>query len=122
MPTPALPEFAGEPLEIAAYQREVDAWVRGMGGYFTPLSQLAQLMEEVGELARALNRVHGQQSFKAGERDNSPEEMADILFTLTCLANTLGVDLTAELRRNLDKKTQRDKARHAGNEKLQAQA
>jgi NTP pyrophosphatase (non-canonical NTP hydrolase) len=103
---------------LRQYQADVDGWIAGMGGYFSPLSQLAQLMEEVGELARYVNRTHGDQSFKKGEEANIPDEMADILFTLTCLANSLGVDLTAELHKNIEKKTKRDAARHAGNEKL----
>lgn len=103
---------------LRQYQAEVDVWIKGMGGYFSPLSQLAQLVEEVGELARVVNRVHGDQSFKKGEKDNIPDEMADILFTLTCMANTLGVDLTAELHKNIAKKTARDRERHLGNEKL----
>lgn len=107
-------------MSLRQYQAEVDGWIEGMGGYFSPLSQLAQLMEEVGELARVVNRVHGDQSFKKGESDNIPDEMADILFTLTCLANTLGVDLTAEAVKNMDKKTKRDRERHAANEKLKA--
>lgn len=103
---------------LRQYQQDVDGWVKGMGGYFSPLSQLAQLVEEVGELARVVNRTHGDQSFKKGEHDNIPDEMADILFTLTCLANTLGVDLTSEAARNFDKKTRRDRERHAANAKL----
>lgn len=105
---------------IQAYQTAVDTWIKGMGGYFSPLSQLAQLTEEVGELARVINRVHGDQSFKKGEKDEAsiPDEMADILFTLTCMANTLKIDLTDALARNMDKKTARDKHRHADNSKL----
>lgn len=104
---------------LRAYQADVDAWIRDIGGgYFTPLSQLAQLTEEVGELARAINRTHGDQSFKKGETVNIPDEMADILFTLTCLANSLNIDLTDQLTANIDKKTKRDRERHAGNEKL----
>lgn len=103
---------------LRQYQAEVDVWIQAMGGYFSPLSQLAQLMEEVGELARYVNRVHGDQSFKKGEMPNIPDEMADILFTLTCLANSLGVDLTTELHKNIEKKTIRDRERHLGNEKL----
>ncbi len=119
MPTPLnLPASPADALTLADYQAQVDAWVQGVGGYFTPLSQLAQLMEEVGELARALNRTHGQQSFKAGEVDNTAEEMADILFTLTCLANTLNISLAAQVDANLAKKTKRDTARHLANPKL----
>lgn len=111
-------------ISIHQWQSEVDTWISGMGGYFSPLSQLAQLTEEVGELARLINRVHGDQSFKKGEKDEAsiPDEMADILFTLTCLANSLKVDLTQALARNLDKKTKRDRERHASNSKLTGSA
>ncbi|MCP5405547.1 MAG: nucleotide pyrophosphohydrolase [Pseudomonadaceae bacterium] len=107
-------------MTLRAWQDEVDDWIGRMGGYFSPLSQLAQLTEEVGELARLINRVHGDQSFKKGEKDEAaiPDEMADILFTLTCLANSLKVDLTDAAKANMAKKTQRDAARHAGNSKL----
>lgn len=119
MPTPLnLPASAADALTLTAYQQQVDAWIQPLGGYFTPLSQLAQLIEEVGELARTLNRTHGQQSFKAGEVDNTAEEMADILFTLTCLANTLNISLAAQVDANLAKKTKRDTARHLANPKL----
>lgn len=107
---------------LRQYQADVDTWIKGMGGYFSPLSQLAQLTEELGELARMVNRTYGDQSFKKGEVSNIPDEMADILFTLTCLANTVGVDLTAELVKNIEKKTKRDKERHLGNEKLKKTA
>lgn len=119
MPTSLnLPASPADALTLADYQAQVDAWVQPLGGYFTPLSQLAQLVEEVGELARALNRTHGQQSFKAGEVDNTPEELADILFTVTCLANSLGISLTNEAHANFAKKNQRDLARHLANPKL----
>lgn len=108
--------------DLRRYQADVDQWISGMGGYFSPLSQLAQLTEEVGELARAVNRTYGEQSFKAGEKENIAEEMADILFTLTCLANTVKVDLSEQLIKNMDKKTKRDKARHAENPKLSGAA
>jgi NTP pyrophosphatase (non-canonical NTP hydrolase) len=103
---------------LRQYQADVDGWIKTMGGYFSPLSQLAQLTEELGELARVVNRTHGDQSFKKGEEENIPDEMADVLFTLTCLANSLGIDLTDQLVKNIDKKTQRDRERHATNAKL----
>ncbi|MFZ2586923.1 MAG: nucleotide pyrophosphohydrolase [Alphaproteobacteria bacterium] len=107
-------------MNIQTYQTTVDAWIKTMGGYFSPLSQLAQLTEEVGELARLINRVHGDQSFKKGEKDEAsiPDEMADILFTLTCMANTLKIDLTNAVARNMEKKTARDATRHTKNGKL----
>ena len=98
-------------LTIAEAQRMVDQWIHTVGvRYFS---------EEVGELARVMARTYGDQSFKAGEKPNLGEEMADVLWVLLCLANQTGVDLTAELQRSFDKKTQRDKERHANNPKLQ---
>ena len=79
---------------------------------------MAVLTEEVGELARVIARKYGDQSFKAGEKDNLGEEMADVLWVLICLANQTGVDLTEELRKKKKKKTQRDKERHLNNDKL----
>lgn len=107
-------------ITLAAAQREVDAWIRTLGvRYFSELTNLAQLMEEVGELARQISRQHGEQSFKPGEtRSDLADEMADVLFVLLCLANQTGVDLTAALRANLEKKTRRDVARHRINPKL----
>jgi NTP pyrophosphatase (non-canonical NTP hydrolase) len=79
---------------------------------------MAVLTEEVGELARVMARKYGDQSFKAGEKDNLGDEMADVLWVLLCLANQTGVDLTEELKKNIEKKTIRDKERHIRNEKL----
>jgi NTP pyrophosphatase (non-canonical NTP hydrolase) len=79
---------------------------------------MAVLTEEVGELARVMARKYGDQSFKAGEKDNLGDEMADVLWVLLCLANQTGVDLTEELKKNIEKKTLRDKERHIQNEKL----
>ena len=107
-------------LTIADAQRMVDQWIRTVGvRYFSELTNMACLTEEVGELARVMARTYGDQSFKAGEKPNLGEEMADVLWVLLCLANQTGVDLTAELQRSFDKKTQRDKERHANNPKLQ---
>ncbi|MGM9701344.1 MAG: nucleotide pyrophosphohydrolase [Prevotella sp.] len=106
-------------LTIADAQRMVDQWIRTVGvRYFSELTNMACLTEEVGELARVMARTYGDQSFKAGEKPNLGEEMADVLWVLLCLANQTGVDLTAELQRSFDKKTQRDKERHANNPKL----
>jgi NTP pyrophosphatase (non-canonical NTP hydrolase) len=101
-------------------QKEVDQWIRTIGvRYFSELTNLAQLMEEVGELARQISRRYGEQSFKAGENpSNLSDEMADVLFVLLCLANQTGVDLTTALQCNLDKKTKRDRLRHRQNPKL----
>jgi NTP pyrophosphatase (non-canonical NTP hydrolase) len=79
---------------------------------------MAVLTEEVGELARVMARKYGDQSFKAGEKDNLGDEMADVLWVLLCLANQTGIDLTEELKKNIEKKTLRDKERHIKNEKL----
>lgn len=106
-------------LTIADAQRMVDQWIRTVGvRYFSELTNMACLTEEVGELARVMARTYGDQSFKAGEKPNLGEEMADVLWVLLCLANQTGVNLTAELQRSFDKKTQRDKERHANNPKL----
>ena len=100
----------------------VDSWIRTYGvRYFSELTNMAVLTEEVGELARVIARRYGEQSFKPGERANLGDEMADVLWVLLCLANQTGVDLTEELRRNLEKKTLRDKERHKNNEKLTGQ-
>lgn len=102
-------------------QAQVDTWIKTLGvRYFSELTNLAQLVEEVGELARILSRTYGEQSFKAGESgEHLADEMADVLFVLICLANQTGVDLTAALQANLAKKTKRDATRHLENPKLQ---
>ena len=107
-------------LTIHDAQRIVDNWIKQVGVcYFSELTNLAQLMEEVGELARILSRTYGQQSFKAGESAcNLGDEMADVLFVLICLANQTGVDLQQAFRDNLQKKTLRDSERHRNNPKL----
>lgn len=106
-------------MTIAEAQRMVDEWVKTYGvRYFSELTNMACLTEEVGELARVMARRYGDQSFKAGEKDNVGEEMADILWVLCCLANQTGVDLTEELRKSMEKKTRRDAERHKNNAKL----
>ena len=108
-------------MTIKEAQETVDQWIKTVGvRYFSELTNMAVLTEEVGELARVLARRYGDQSFKAGEKDNLGEEMADVLWVLLCLANQTGVDLTEELRKSIDKKTQRDATRHLNNPKLQA--
>jgi NTP pyrophosphatase (non-canonical NTP hydrolase) len=106
---------------LAGLQIEVDEWIRSIGvRYFGELTNLAQLVEEVGELSRILSRTYGEQSWKNGDPTyNLADEMADVLFVLVCLANQTGVDLTAAIRSNLNKKTQRDADRHRHNTKLQ---
>lgn len=111
-------------LTLKQAQASVDEWIRTIGvRYFSELTNLAQLVEEVGELARVLSRTYGEQSFKTGEpRKELADELADVLFVLICLANQTGVDLTAALQSNLAKKTARDRERHAQNPKLQDQS
>lgn len=100
-------------------QNEVDCWIKQYGvRYFSELTNMACLTEEVGELARIIARKYGDQSFKAGEKENLGEEMADVLWVLVCLANQTGVDLTTEFRKNIEKKTKRDSLRHIENKKL----
>jgi NTP pyrophosphatase (non-canonical NTP hydrolase) len=112
------------PLTLAELQRQVDQWITTVGvRYFDPMTNMAILAEEVGEVARLMARLHGEQSFKAAERDRDhqadlADEMADVLWVLMALANQTGVDLEAAFRRNLDKKTRRDADRHAENSKL----
>lgn len=106
-------------MTIKEAQQAVDQWIKSYGvRYFSELTNMAVLTEEVGELARVMARKYGDQSFKPGERDNLGDEMADVLWVLICLANQTGVDLTEELKKNLEKKTQRDKERHINNVKL----
>ena len=106
-------------MTIREAQDTVDQWIKKYGvRYFSELTNMAVLTEEVGELARVMARKYGDQSFKAGEKDNLGDEMADVLWVLLCLANQTGVDLTEELKKNIEKKTLRDKERHIKNEKL----
>lgn len=107
-------------MELAELQKTVDDWIKELGvRYFSELTNTALLMEEVGELARIMARKYGEQSFKNGEQDaNLADEMADVLFVLTCLANQTGVDLTQAMQQNLQKKTLRDSKRHKENPKL----
>ncbi len=100
-------------------QKEVDRWIKTIGvRYFSELTNMACLTEEVGELARVIARKYGDQSFKDGETCNLEEEMADVLWVLICLANQTGVDLTQAFRKSMEKKTKRDKERHINNIKL----
>lgn len=106
-------------MTIEEAQRIVDEWIKYYGvRYFSELTNMAVLTEEVGELARVMARKYGDQSFKEGEKDNLSDEMADVLWVLICLANQTGVDLTEAFRRNIEKKTTRDKDRHKNNPKL----
>ncbi len=106
-------------MEIKELQDRVDAWIKEYGvRYFSELTNMACLTEEVGELARVMARRYGDQSFKTGDKNDLADEMADVLWVLVCLANQTGVDLTAALEANFAKKTARDKDRHKANEKL----
>lgn len=106
-------------MTIKEAQETVDQWIKTYGvRYFSELTNMAVLTEEVGELARVIARKYGDQSFKAGEKENLGDEMADVLWVLLCLANQTGVDLTEELKKNIAKKTKRDSQRHIQNEKL----
>ncbi|MCF8406699.1 MAG: nucleotide pyrophosphohydrolase [Chitinophagaceae bacterium] len=107
-------------MTIQAAQQKVDNWIKTVGvKYFSELTNLGILMEEVGELSRILVRKYGDQSFKNKEGELLlADEMADVLFVLICLANQTGVDLTSALEKNLEKKTLRDATRHQNNEKL----
>lgn len=106
-------------MTIKEAQQTVDKWIKEYGvRYFSELTNMACLTEEVGELARVIARTYGDQSFKEGEKPNLGEEMADVLWVLICLANQTRIDLTEELKKSFEKKTKRDSKRHKENAKL----
>ena len=107
-------------MKLNILQKKVDDWIKKYGvRYFNELTNMAQLTEEVGEVARIISRVYGEQSPKKNEKINDlGEELADVLFVLICLANQTGVDLEKAFEEKLNKKTKRDKERHFSNEKL----
>ncbi len=107
-------------MTISEAQLQVDEWIKTIGvRYFSELTNMAILTEEVGELARVMARKYGDQSFKKSETaDHLADEMADVLWVLICLANQTGIDLTDALKKNIEKKTARDADRHKNNEKL----
>lgn len=107
-------------MELKDAQQRVDTWIKSVGvRYFNELTNTAILMEEVGELARLMARTYGEQSFKASDKNRDlADEMADVLWVLICLANQTGVDLSAALEKNFEKKTNRDSDRHQNNPKL----
>ena len=112
-------EKAPQSPTLAQLQQKVDEWIHTYGvRYFSELTNMACLTEEVGELARVMARKYGDQSFKAGETHDPSEEMADVLWVLICLANQTGVDLTQAMQRSFEKKTKRDATRHINNPKL----
>jgi NTP pyrophosphatase (non-canonical NTP hydrolase) len=101
-------------LTIGSAQRLVDQWIQTIGvRYFNELTNLAQLVEEVGEVSRIISRTYGEQSWREGQPHGElADELADVLFVTLCLANQTGIDLESALRKNLDKKTERDRNRH----------
>lgn len=113
-------------MTIEAAQKKVDEWIQTIGiKYFGELTNMAILTEEVGELAKHMARIYGEQSYKNGKNYTAEEqkalladEMADVLWVLICLANQTGINLADALQKNFEKKTSRDRERHAGNEKL----
>jgi len=107
-------------MTINEAQQQVDEWIKTIGvRYFSELTNMAILTEEVGELARVMARKYGDQSFKKNETaDHLGDEMADVLWVLICIANQTGIDLTEAFKKNMEKKTIRDADRHKGNGKL----
>ena len=107
-------------MEIKALQEKVDQWIKQYGvRYFDEMTNTAMLMEEVGEVARIMARRYGEQSEKESDKSKDlGEELADVLFVLTCLANQTGIDLEEAIQKNFDKKTNRDATRHLDNDKL----
>ena len=107
-------------LTLRKMQDTIDEWIRTVGvRYYSELTNMAILTEEVGEVARLMARLYGDQSFKkSDEAHNLADELADVLFVLVCIANQTGVDLTEAMAGNLEKKTNRDRERHQQNEKL----
>lgn len=111
-------------LGLTNLQTQVDEWIKSVGvRYFDEMTNLANLMEEVGEVARLMSRTHGEQSFKKGKEPSDlkaeiADELSDVLFIVTCLANQMDIDLEFAMNKNLDKKTGRDKERHINNKKL----
>jgi len=107
-------------MTIQEAQEQVDQWIKKYGvRYFNELTNMAILTEEVGELARIISRTYGEQSFKESDKNRDlGDEMADVLWVLICMANQTGVNLTEALKKNIEKKTFRDKNRHKDNAKL----
>lgn len=107
-------------MTISQAQQTVDEWIKTTGvRYYNELTNMAILTEEVGEVARIMARKYGEQSFKESDKKHElGEELADVLFAVLCIANQTGVDLTAELKNNIERKTKRDTERHKNNPKL----
>ncbi len=109
-------------MTLETLQQDVDHWIKTVGvRYFSELTNMAILTEEVGELARVMSRKYGDQSFKESDKQKElADEIADVLWVLTCIANQTGVNLTEAIQKNIEKKTLRDSERHKANEKLQS--
>lgn len=106
-------------MTIEELQSRVDCWIKEYGvRYFNEMTNMAILTEEVGEVARIMSRRYGEQSFKENDKNNLGDELADVIWVVTCIANQTGTDLTKALEKNFEKKTRRDKERHIGNPKL----
>ena len=107
-------------MEVSELQKSVDDWIKKFGvRYFSELTNMAILTEEVGEFARIMARKYGEQSFKKGEENvDIADEIVDVLWVLVCIANQTGVDLTTAIQKNIEKKTSRDNKRHLENKKL----
>lgn len=106
-------------MTIEELQSRVDCWIKEYGvRYFDEMTNMAILAEEVGEVARIMSRRYGEQSFKENDKNNLGDELADVIWVVTCIANQTGTDLTKALEKNFEKKTRRDKERHIGNPKL----
>jgi len=106
-------------MELKELQAKVDAWIKEHGvRYFNELTNMAILTEEVGEVSRVMARKYGEQSFKESDNKELADELADVLWVLTCIANQTGVDLEEAMKKNFEKKTSRDKDRHKSNKKL----
>ncbi|MCB0660171.1 MAG: nucleotide pyrophosphohydrolase [Saprospiraceae bacterium] len=111
-------------MKVSTYQNAVDEWIKSYGvRYFSELTNMAILVEEVGEVARLISRIYGEQSFKEAvaeeqKREMLSDELADVIWVVTCLANQTGIDLETALQKNIEKKTKRDQYRHIRNDKL----
>jgi NTP pyrophosphatase (non-canonical NTP hydrolase) len=113
--------MANSEISLRHAQDTVDEWIKTTGvRYFSELTNMAILTEEVGEVARLMSRMYGDQSFKASDKEkNLADELADVLWVLVCIANQTGIDLTGAWQKNLEKKNSRDAFRHKENNKLQ---
>ena len=109
-------------ITIEGAQQMVDSWIKKYGvRYFSELTNMAVLTEEVGEVARIISRKYGDQSFKESDKNKDlSDELADVMWVVLCLANQTGVDMTEAFRKNIEKKTNRDKERHINNKKLES--